>query len=83
MAEVNGNTRVKLTNTTRNIIVLDDFKDVNGAPVVLGTEADRGIIGAPQPSVTVTLATARKMRENPALGAMLEDTIRVSTPFSF
>ncbi len=71
MAEkLNGNAKLTLFNRSSNIIRISGFKDVEGNALVLGTEADRGIVGAPQPEAKITVATLREMRKNKALDYM-------------
>lgn len=82
--KLNGNAKMILHNRTRNIINLDGFTDYQGQPLVLGTEADRGLIGVPQPEAEVKVADLRKMRENPTLAAMMDDhprQIEAKQPF--
>lgn len=81
--KLNGNATMTIHNRTKNVMCLDGFKDVDGRPVVLGIEADRGIIGAPQPTATVKVSEVRKMMENPALAYMLEESreLEIKRPF--
>lgn len=82
--KLNGNANMVLHNRTRNIMRLDGYNDASGKPLVLGTEADRGIVGAPQPEATVKVSELRKMMENPALAYMLDEgkELEAKRPFS-
>jgi hypothetical protein len=81
---LNDTARLHLHNRSKNIIRLDGFVDAEGNALVVGVEADRGLIGAPQPVVSVTAGELRKMSAHPAIDAMLNDPncLEAKQPFS-
>lgn len=80
--ELAGNAQLILSNRTKNIIRIDGHVDTAGAPLVLGIESDRGVVGAPQPEVKITAAEYKKMSENRAIQGMLDGRmIDVRRPF--